>query len=119
MSLIFQDGEVYDAPRDHINDQPLTEHSKVVQIQGKGNDVPKDEYQDMLKHYYTNAFDDQTRPAIEGDEIDHIAGIEHQVTARDPQPHQLPIGPATIEPLFGYLLGERRVTYNLQRDFLH
>lgn len=52
--------------------------ARIIQIQGKGNEEPKPEYQEMLKHFFANHYDDNTRPGMEGG---HIAQIDDLLNA--------------------------------------
>lgn len=55
----------------------LPEGGEVVQVQGKGNNTPIPEYQDMIKHYFTHHYNDETRPGWQDqNEIDHIADLD-------------------------------------------
>jgi len=71
---------VYDESR------PVVPGSRIVQIQGKGNEVPKDEYQQRLKEWFT-AFPEEDRPNWEYDEspISHIGALEPEAEYQDYQ----------------------------------
>jgi hypothetical protein len=53
----------------------------IAQIQGKGNEEPKPEYQEMLKHFFANHYDDDTRPAFEGESIVQIDDLLNASTS--------------------------------------
>lgn len=84
-----------------VNTTPVPHGGEVVQIQGKGNQVPKPEYQERLKHYFTHAYSDEDRPIMGCDEgyydsdgyhhseIDHPDHIEEATRSADDDPYGL------------------------------
>jgi hypothetical protein len=71
---------------------PSVRRSQVVQIQGKSNETPKPEYQEMLKHYFTHGFDDASRPAVTGDGIDDVADLDPDIPDERPYAYDQPQG---------------------------
>jgi 2'-5' RNA ligase len=64
------------------------EGGQVVQIQGKQNEEPKDEYKARIKDWFTNAFDDHERPIASSDSyINDVAHLRPDWPAYDHVPN--------------------------------